>query len=241
MHIAIFDAVVSTPLRALHSLDAILDKAAADIAAGKLDADAVLHARLAPDMFDLTRQLQLVTDFAKSPAARLAGVGTADRARIHPEAYRLKAPLAPLHAAMADGVTIDPARLEPPATAQPLIIEGSGGLMVPLTLDFMMIDLFARWQLPVILVTSTELGTINHTLLSLEALRARAVPIHGVVFVGEERPATQDTICRSGQVRQLGRLPRLDPLDAATLQAAMASAFNVIDFTNIIAGGASHG
>ena len=74
MHIAIFDAVVTTPLKMLHNLDAILDKASADVAAGKLDADAVLHARLAPDMFDFTRQMQLATDFAKSPAARLAGV-----------------------------------------------------------------------------------------------------------------------------------------------------------------------
>ncbi len=74
MHIAIFDAAVSTPLRMLHSLDLILDKAAEDIAAGKLDAESVLHGRLAPDMLDFTRQVQLVADFAKSPAARLAGV-----------------------------------------------------------------------------------------------------------------------------------------------------------------------
>ena len=74
MHVAIFEAVVTTPLRMLHNLDGIIDKAAADIAAGKLDAETVLHARLAPDMFDFTRQVQLATDFAKSPAARLAGV-----------------------------------------------------------------------------------------------------------------------------------------------------------------------
>ncbi len=74
MNVAIFDAVVTTPLRMLQNLDAILDKAAADIAAGKLDEETVLHAKLAPDMFDLTRQVQLATDFAKSPAARLAGV-----------------------------------------------------------------------------------------------------------------------------------------------------------------------
>lgn len=74
MQIAIFDAVVTTPLRMLHNLDAILDKAVADIAAGKLDEDAVLHAKLAPDMFDFTRQVQLASDFAKSPPARLAGL-----------------------------------------------------------------------------------------------------------------------------------------------------------------------
>ncbi|HTD29127.1 MAG TPA: DUF1993 domain-containing protein [Xanthomonadaceae bacterium] len=74
MHIAIFEAVVTIPLRMLHNLDKIIDKAAADIAAGKLDEETVLRAKLAPDMFDFTRQVQLATDFAKSPAARLAGV-----------------------------------------------------------------------------------------------------------------------------------------------------------------------
>ncbi len=74
MHVAIFDAAVTLPLRMLHNLSAILDKVAADIAAGKLDEETVLHAKLAPDMFDFTRQVQLASDFAKSPAARLAGV-----------------------------------------------------------------------------------------------------------------------------------------------------------------------
>ncbi len=74
MQIAIFDAAVTTPLRMLHNLGTILGKAAADIAAGKLDEKAVLTAKLAPDMFDFTRQVQLVSDFGKSPAARLAGV-----------------------------------------------------------------------------------------------------------------------------------------------------------------------
>ena len=74
MHLPIFDAAVTTPLRLLGNLDAILGKAEAAVADGKLNEEAVLHARLAPDMFDFTRQVQLVTDFAKSPAARLAGV-----------------------------------------------------------------------------------------------------------------------------------------------------------------------
>ena len=74
MQVAIFEAVVTLPLRMLHNLDAIIDKAVADIAAGKLEEEAVLRAKLAPDMFDFTRQVQLATDFAKSPAARLAGV-----------------------------------------------------------------------------------------------------------------------------------------------------------------------
>jgi hypothetical protein len=74
MHIAIYEAVVTLPLRMLHNLDGLIDKAAADIASGKLDEETVLRAKLAPDMFDFTRQVQLASDFAKSPAARLAGV-----------------------------------------------------------------------------------------------------------------------------------------------------------------------
>ena len=74
MHIAIYEAAVTTPLRMLHNLNGLIDKAAVDIAAGKLDDETVLRAKLAPDMFDFTRQVQLTTDFAKSPAARLAGV-----------------------------------------------------------------------------------------------------------------------------------------------------------------------
>jgi hypothetical protein len=74
MSIAIHEAVVTTPLRMLHNLDGLIDKAAADVASGKLDEETILKAKLAPDMFDFTRQVQLVTDFAKSPAARLAGV-----------------------------------------------------------------------------------------------------------------------------------------------------------------------
>lgn len=74
MQVAIYDTAVTTPLRMLHNLDAILGKAEAAIAEGKLKEEDVLRAKLAPDMFDFTRQVQLVTDFAKSPAARLAGV-----------------------------------------------------------------------------------------------------------------------------------------------------------------------
>ncbi len=74
MQVAIFDAVVATPLRMLGNLDAILGKAEAAVAEGRLKEQDVLHAKLAPDMFDFTRQVQLVTDFAKSPPARLAGL-----------------------------------------------------------------------------------------------------------------------------------------------------------------------
>ncbi len=148
---------------------------------------------------------------------------------IHPEAYRLTAPLSPHRAAELDGVTIDPARLEPPAI-RPLVIEGAGGVLVPVTRELLFADLFARWGLPVVLVARTALGTINHSLLSIEALRARGVRILGVAFVGEGNADSEATIGAIGRVRRLGRLPLLRDLDAAILANAFAVHFNRADF-----------
>lgn len=142
-----------------------------------------------------------------------------------PEAYRLTTPCSPHQAAAIDGVTIDLARLVP--SEGPLVIEGAGGVLVPLREDLLYADLFARWGLPVVLVARTALGTINHSLLSLEALRARAVPVAGIAFVGDENVETERVICAIGQVRRLGRLPWLDPLDADSLRAAFAEGFDL--------------
>jgi dethiobiotin synthetase len=148
--------------------------------------------------------------------AQLAGV------EVLPEAYRLNTPCSPHLAAEIDGVTIDPTRLTPPA-AERLVIEGAGGALVPVTRELLYADLFARWQLPVVIVARTALGTINHSLLTIEALRARQVPIAGMLFVGDEVADSQATICAIGRVRSLGRLPRLDPLTPETLRAAAAA------------------
>jgi dethiobiotin synthetase len=91
-------------------------------------------------------------------------------------------------------------------------------------------DLFARWGLPVVLAARTALGTINHTLLSIEALRSRGVPILGVAFIGEAIENTEATIARIGRVRRLGRLPLLPEVTADALRAAFAEAFDVSDF-----------
>jgi dethiobiotin synthetase len=149
--------------------------------------------------------------------------------RVLTEAYRLTEPLSPHRAAEIDGVTIDPARLVPPSN-DPLVIEGAGGVLVPVTRDLLFAELFARWALPVVLVARTGLGTINHSLLSIEALRARQVPILGLAFVGEANEDNEATICAIAGVRRLGRLPRLDPLDGDTLAAAFSAHFRVKDF-----------
>jgi len=159
--------------------------------------------------------------------ARLGGLNPD---RILPEAWRLPLPASPHIAARAAGVEIDVARLEPPQNLTPLIIETAGGVMVPLTDHFLTVDLLARWGLPAIVVSRTALGTINHSLLTLEALRRRHIPVHGLAFVGDEYATAQQTIARLGDAPVLGRLPRLDPLNRETLRAAFAACFSLRDF-----------
>lgn len=150
--------------------------------------------------------------------------------KIWPEAYRLNTPCSPHRAAAIDGVVIDPARLALPDVDGPLIVEGAGGVAVPLTPDRLYIDQFAAWNIPVIIVARTGLGTINHSLLTIAALRARDIPIHGIAFVGEEQPDSEATIVRLGAVRRLGQLPVLNPLNRDTLSAAFAAHFDLGDF-----------
>ena len=151
-------------------------------------------------------------------------------ARIVTSAYSLKRPASPHIAAAAEDVDIRQRELGLPVVNGPLVVEGAGGLMVPLSPRLLQIDLFAHWGQPVILVARTALGTINHSLLSLEALRRRRVPVHGVVFIGDHEPEAETTITTMGRVRRLGRLPRLDPLTPTTLRQAFADNFDVMDF-----------
>jgi len=158
---------------------------------------------------------------------RLGGL-TPDR--VLPEAWRLPLPASPHIAARAAGITIDVAALAPPRDVSPLVIETAGGVMVPLTDDDLNIDLLARWRLPVILVARTALGTINHSLLTLEALRRRDIVVRGLAFIGDEYATAQQTIARLGKAPVLGRLPHLDPLNRETLRAAFAARFSMQDF-----------
>lgn len=160
--------------------------------------------------------------------ARLGGL-SGDR--IVPEAYRLQTPASPHHAAAMDGVSIAVDALDVPDTGQrPLVIEGSGGLLVPLNRGTLYIDVFARWQIPVVLCAGTALGTINHSLLSIEALRNRKLELLGIAFIGESNPESERVIGETGGVRRLGRLPRLSPLSRNTLRAAFEASFKRDDF-----------
>ncbi len=158
--------------------------------------------------------------------ARLSG----ERATVLPEAYRLNTPCSPHEAARIDGLIIDPARLALPEGDGPLVVEGAGGALVPVRGDLLYADMFVHWGLPVVVVARTSLGTINHSLLTLEALRARGIVVHGIAFSGEENAHSEAAIVGFGNVRHLGRLPQLTPLSAETLAAAFAAYIDTAAF-----------
>jgi dethiobiotin synthase len=147
---------------------------------------------------------------------RITGAGDD---RIHDSAYVLPDPLSPHEAAKRAGVTIDMAAFALPDADGPLVVEGAGGLMVPLNQTSYMIDLIEMFGLPAILVARSSLGTINHTLLSLGALRARRIPVAGVVLNGQPSPHNREAIETYGAVRVLAEIPPLDPLCRETLLA----------------------
>jgi len=153
---------------------------------------------------------------------RLSGL-SADR--MLSEAWRLNTPASPHLAAERDGVTIDPTALNLPTLDRPLIVEGAGGLMVPLTRDVLYIDVFASWRAPVVLCARTALGTLNHTLLSLEALQRRGIPTLGIALIGDAHADNELTLSEMGRVPILGTLPLLNPLTPQSLRKAFSAAF----------------
>jgi dethiobiotin synthetase len=158
----------------------------------------------------------------RETVAALAGIETL------PEVYRLKLPASPHQSAAEEGIVINPDRLVPPDGD--LVIEGAGGLMVPLTRQTVFIDVFARWQIPLVLCARTALGTINHSLLSIAALRARTIPLLGVAFIGEANPESEGVIVEMTGVKRLGRLPPVEPLTRENLRAVFAANFRAEDF-----------
>lgn len=161
----------------------------------------------------------------------VARLGSLSGDRIVPEVHRLRTPASPYHSAEIDGVRIDADSLAVPDTGgRPLVIEGAGGLMVPLSLGTLYADVFERWRLPAVLCARTALGTINHSLLSIEALRRRHIDILGIAFIGERNAEAESAVCEIGRVRWLGRLPWLAPLTPDTLQVAFKASFRADTF-----------
>lgn len=149
----------------------------------------------------------------------VAGLAGLSPDRLHPSRYDLVTPMSPHAAAAIDGVSIGLDDFILPKTDRPLVVEGAGGLMVPLNDRDMVIDLIAKFQIPAVLVTRSSLGTINHTLLSLKALQDQGIPILGSVMVGEPSPSNREALTQYGKVRILAEIPHVDPLTPEALAA----------------------
>lgn len=124
----------------------------------------------------------------------------------HPETYRLQEALSPHAAAAREGTVLLLNEFQVPQTDRLLVIEGAGGLLVPLSARASVADLILQFQARVILVSRHYLGSINHTLLTAEALKARAIPVLGILFNGAENPETETAILSRTGLRPLGRI-----------------------------------
>lgn len=144
---------------------------------------------------------------------------------IHPESYRLTQPLSPHLSARLDGIEIDLNKIKTPLTENNLIIEGAGGLMVPLNEKELIIDLIKKLNVEVILVSQNYLGSINHTLLSISLLKQYEIPFKGIIFNGDENVETERYILQYTKTKKLGSVPSLKSIDKEKVLTAGQNIF----------------
>lgn len=141
------------------------------------------------------------------------------KAKIHPEAYLLQEPLSPHIAAQIDQVEIKLSHLKIPNDIEGnLVIETAGGLMVPINDELVYLDIIQQWNIPVILTMSQYLGNINHTILSIEMLKSKNIPILGIVSNGEALPDTNRWIEQYSKVPILLEIPKLEVITVEIIQ-----------------------
>lgn len=139
----------------------------------------------------------------------------------HEERYRLNTPASPHFAAEVDGIEISINDFECPETTNNILVEGAGGLMVPLNNQGdLIIDIIPKVADSVVLVSRNYLGSINHTMLSIEALQQRNIEIEGVIFNGESTPATEEIILKKYGLKCLGKVPLLSELSSLKIREA---------------------
>lgn len=133
--------------------------------------------------------------------------------RVHPEAVVLSQPMSPHAAAMHDGVVVDYKKFAWPQTEKLLLVETAGGLLSPMTEDKTMADFISYYQLPAILVSENYLGSINHTLMTIEVLRSRGIPLMGIVINGAENISSESFIEQYSRQPIIARVPYLNPVN----------------------------
>ena len=152
-------------------------------------------------------------DLEQSDSIKVRNLLSNESTQIHPESYRLKRPMSPHAAAKKEQVAIELSSITLPKTNRPLIVEGAGGLLVPINKKECIIDLIKHLQTEVILVSKHYLGSINHTLLSVEALKYRDIPIKGIIFNGAPNHDTESIILSKTGLNMIARIPTMDSIN----------------------------
>lgn len=165
---------------------------------------------------------QLETDYVQS-------LITNSKTVIHPTQILLKTPCSPHYAAHLDKMAIEPEKLTIPATTNTLLIEGAGGLMVPLHQNFLILDLIKFWKLPVVVVSRNYLGSVNHTLLTLEVLKQHQVSVLGLVFTDTDAWDSMEYIRRRSQLTVIGNIPHLPEITPQRISEVAAGFQKISD------------
>ena len=142
----------------------------------------------------------------------------AEKLHIHESAYSLKAPLSPHHAARLENIVIDSKKIILPQTKKPLVIEGVGGIFVPLTSKVLSLDLFKTWNCQWVVVSRHYVGSINHTLMTIEVLKMHGISILGLIFNGDPNPDSEEAILKNCSLPILGRLFPEQNIDSKTIK-----------------------
>ena len=183
---------------------------------GKTIASAILTEALEADYWKPVQSGLL----EQTDTERVAELITNTRTHLHPERYRFVLPASPHYAAEQQGIIVDPHQIVIPETPNRLIIEGAGGAFVPLNYETLFADWVAEHSLPTIIVSRYYLGSINHTLLTVEALRYYSIPILGIIFNGDESPEHPSSVYieRMTQIPVLLRIAEEPTWDKATIR-----------------------
>ena len=188
---------------------------------GKTLISAILTEKLKADYWKPIQSGDLDTSDSITISSLISNTQTV----IHPESYRLTQPLSPHLSARLDGIEIDLSKINMPLTNSNLIIEGAGGLMVPLNEKELIIDLIKKLNVEVILVSQNYLGSINHTLLSINLLNQYEIPVKGIIFNGDENVETERYIQQYTKIKKLGNVPSFSDIDKEKVKAAGQNLF----------------
>lgn len=168
---------------------------------GKTVASAIITEALQADYW---KPIQ-AGDLENSDSYKIKSYISNSKTVIHENSYKLKTPASPHYAAAIDNITIDLNKITEPTTNNNLVIEGAGGILVPLNDKEIIVDLIQK-DYKVIVVSRHYLGSINHTLLTIEALKNRQINIAGIIFSGDENKATEEIILKKTEVKYIGRI-----------------------------------